>query len=156
MPPSSSSGVPFTSVLPCPFVYFPSMLQGKKVVIFGVPGAFTGVCSKAHVPGYLNSLSTLKAKGVDAVLCTAVNDPYTLHAWAKQLGADGKIEFYADFDGSFHRSLGLEFDCSGALLGVRSNRWAAVIEDGVVKTFKVEESPGELQVTRAEDIISSL
>ncbi|CAI5983639.1 unnamed protein product [Closterium sp. NIES-65] len=111
------------------------VFKGRKVVIFGVPGAFTGVCSKAHVPGYLAALPELKAKGVDAVLCTAVNDPYTLHAWANQLQAHDKIDFYADFDGSFHRHLGLQFDCSGALLGMRSNRWAAVVENGLPLFF---------------------
>ncbi|CAN6551561.1 unnamed protein product [Malus baccata var. baccata] len=98
------------------------IFKGKKVVIFGLPGAFTGVCSVQHVPSYKNQIDKFKAKGVDSVICVAVNDPYVMNGWANNLEAKEAIEFYGDFDGSFHKSLELDKDLSGALLGHRSQR----------------------------------
>ncbi|KAL4380458.1 hypothetical protein AHAS_Ahas04G0035500 [Arachis hypogaea] len=92
-------------------------LRDKKVVIFGLPGAYTGVCSNKHVPGYKENIDKFKAKGIDSVICVAVNDPYTMNAWAEKLQANNAIEFYGDFDGSFHKSLDLVTDLSSALLG---------------------------------------
>ncbi|KAF9661098.1 hypothetical protein SADUNF_Sadunf19G0032400 [Salix dunnii] len=103
------------------------IFKGKKVVIFGLPGAYTGVCSQQHVPSYKNIIDKLKAKGIDSVICVAVNDPYTMHAWAEKLQAKDAIEFYGDYDGSLHKSLELDKDLSVALLGHRSERYDAVM-----------------------------
>ncbi|RWR93738.1 peroxiredoxin-2F, mitochondrial [Cinnamomum micranthum f. kanehirae] len=128
----------------------------KKVVIFGLPGAFTGVCSKAHVPSYKNNIEKLKAKGVDSVICVAVNDPYVLNGWAEKLEAKDAIEFYGDFDGSFHKSLELSLDLSSALLGHRSQRWSAYVVDGKVKVLNVEKVPSEFKVSGGEVILGQI
>ncbi|PIA30816.1 hypothetical protein AQUCO_05400131v1 [Aquilegia coerulea] len=98
------------------------IFKGKKVVIFGLPGAFTGVCSAQHVPSYQKNIDKFKSKGVDSVICVSVNDPYTMNGWANNLQSKDTIEFYGDFDGSFHKSLELDKDLSAALLGHRSQR----------------------------------
>uniref|UniRef100_A0A0E0FJU3 Peroxiredoxin-2F, mitochondrial n=1 Tax=Oryza nivara TaxID=4536 RepID=A0A0E0FJU3_ORYNI len=126
------------------------IFHGKKVVIFGLPGAYTGVCSQAHVPSYKNNIDKLKAKGVDSVICVSVNDPYALNGWAEKLQAKDAIEFYGDFDGSFHKSLDLEVDLSAALLGRRSHRWSAFVDDGKIKAFNVEVAPSDFKVSGAE------
>ncbi|TVU22585.1 hypothetical protein EJB05_32295 [Eragrostis curvula] len=115
------------------------IFHGKKVVIFGLPGAYTGVCSQSHVPSYKNNIDKLKAKGIDSVICVAVNDPARI-----------VIEFYGDFDGSFHKSLDLEIDLSAALLGRRSHRWSAFVDNGKIKAFNVEKAPSEFKVSGAE------
>ncbi|XP_002960997.2 peroxiredoxin-2F, mitochondrial [Selaginella moellendorffii] len=132
------------------------IFKDKRVVIFGTPGAFTGVCTKGHVPSYTKNVEQLKSKGVDSVICVAVNDPYTINAWAEKMNAKGKIQFFADFDGSFHKSLGLECDLSKALLGLRSQRWSAFVDDGVVKVLKVEKVPSELKVSDGETMIKAI
>ncbi|KAF2284145.1 hypothetical protein GH714_019548 [Hevea brasiliensis] len=124
--------------------------KGKKVVIFGLPGAYTGVCSQQHVPSYKNNIDKFKAKGIDSVICVAVNDPYVLNGWAEKLQAKDAIEFYGDFDGSFHKSLELDKDLSVALLGPRSQRWSAYVEDGKVKVLNVEEVPSDFKVSGGE------
>ncbi|KAF0897909.1 hypothetical protein E2562_001618 [Oryza meyeriana var. granulata] len=132
------------------------IFHGKKVVIFGLPGAYTGVCSQAHVPSYKNNIDKLKEKGVDSVICVSVNDPYVLNGWAEKLQAKDAIEFYGDFDGSFHKSLDLEVDLSAALLGRRSHRWSAFVDDGKIKTFNVEKAPSEFKVSGAEVILDQI
>lgn len=132
------------------------IFYGKKVVIFGLPGAYTGVCSQAHVPSYKKNIDKLKAKGIDSVICVAVNDPYVLDGWAKKLEAKDTIEFYGDFDGSFHKSLDLEIDLSAALLGRRSHRWSAFVDDGKIKSFNVEEAPSDFKVSGAEVILDQI
>lgn len=132
------------------------IFHGKKVVIFGLPGAYTGVCSQAHVPSYKNNIDKLKAKGVDSVICVSVNDPYALNGWAEKLQAKDAIEFYGDFDGSFHKSLDLEVDLSAALLGRRSHRWSAFVDDGKIKAFNVEEAPSDFKVSGAEVILNQI
>eukprot|EP00270_Netrium_digitus_P004089 TRINITY_DN1496_c0_g1_i2.p1 TRINITY_DN1496_c0_g1~~TRINITY_DN1496_c0_g1_i2.p1 ORF type:complete len:172 (-),score=60.96 TRINITY_DN1496_c0_g1_i2:148-663(-) len=132
------------------------VFKGKKVVIFGVPAAFTGICQNASVPSYVKAAREFKAKGADAIICTAVNDPYTLNAWAEKIGAKGQIDFYADFDGKFHEMLGLQADCAGALLGMRSQRWAAVVEDGSIKAIRVENSTADFHETAAHKILPLL
>jgi peroxiredoxin len=132
-------------------------LFGKnKVVIFGLPGAFTGVCSGKHVPNYLAHVDDFKAKGVDTVICTAVNDPYTLNAWAVKLGAKDKLMFYSDFDASFHKSLDLTIDLSKAFMGLRSKRWAGLIEDGKLLACNVEDDPSNYDKSKAERILEIL
>ncbi|XP_010546853.1 PREDICTED: peroxiredoxin-2F, mitochondrial [Tarenaya hassleriana] len=132
------------------------IFKGKKVVIFGLPGAYTGVCSQQHVPSYKNSIDKFKAKGVDSVICVAVNDPYVLNGWAEKLQAKDAIEFYGDFDGKFHKSLGLDKDLSAALLGPRSERWSAYVEDGTVKVLNVEEAPSDFKVSGADFILGQI
>ncbi|KAK7359740.1 hypothetical protein VNO77_01705 [Canavalia gladiata] len=132
------------------------IFKDKKVVIFGLPGAYTGVCSKSHVPPYKNNVDKFKAKGIDSVICVAINDPYTMNAWAENLQAKDAIEFYGDFDGSFHKSLELVVDLSGALLGTRSARWSAYVVDGKVKTLNVEQDPSDVKVSGAETILGQI
>ncbi|KAF9593151.1 hypothetical protein IFM89_020447 [Coptis chinensis] len=132
------------------------LFKDKKVVIFGLPGAFTGVCSAQHVPSYKNNIDKFKAKGVDSVICVAVNDPYVMNGWAEKLQAKEAIEFYGDFDGSFHKSLDLGLDLSGALLGPRSQRWSAYVVDGKVKTLNVEKVPSEFKVSGGEVILDQI
>ncbi|KAJ0234202.1 3-dehydrosphinganine reductase TSC10B [Hirschfeldia incana] len=132
------------------------IFKGKKVVIFGLPGAYTGVCSQQHVPSYKSHMDKFKAKGIDSVICVSVNDPYTINGWAEKIGAKDAIEFYGDFDGKFHKSLGLDKDLSVALLGPRSERWSAYVEDGKVKAVNVEEAPSDFKVSGAEVILGQI
>ncbi|KAG6738380.1 hypothetical protein POTOM_057996 [Populus tomentosa] len=119
-------------------------------------GAYTGVCSQQHVPSYKNIIDKFKAKGIDSVICVAVNDPYTMNAWAEKLQAKDAIEFYGDFDGSLHKSLELNKDLSVALLGHRSERWSAYVEDGKVKVLNVEEAPSDFKVSGGEVILGQI
>lgn len=132
------------------------IFEDKKVVIFGLPGAYTGVCSNKHVPPYKENIDKFKAKGIDSVICVAINDPYTMNAWAEKLQAKEAIEFYGDFDGSFHKSLELVTDLSGALLGTRSERWSAYVVDGKVKALNVEEAPSDVKVSGADTILGQI
>ncbi|CAN6452872.1 unnamed protein product [Victoria cruziana] len=132
------------------------IFKGKKVVIFGLPGAFTGVCSAQHVPSYKNNIEKFKGKGVDSVICISVNDPYVLNGWAEKLQAKDAIEFYGDFDGSFHKSMELGVDLSAALLGPRSHRWSAYVVDGKIKNFNLEKAPSEFEVSGGEVILSQI
>ncbi|KAK2447792.1 peroxiredoxin IIF [Trifolium repens] len=132
------------------------IFKDKKIVIFGLPGAYTGVCSTKHVPAYKDNIEKFKAKGIDSVICVAINDPYTVNAWAEKLQAKDAIEFYGDFDGSFHKSLELTTDLSGALLGTRSERWSAYVVDGKVKALNVEEAPSDVKVSGAETILGQI
>ncbi|KAH1046914.1 hypothetical protein J1N35_037698 [Gossypium stocksii] len=132
------------------------IFKGKKVVIFGLPGAYTGVCSQQHVPSYKKNIDKFKAKGIDSVICVAINDPYVMNAWADKLQAKDVIEFYGDFDGSFHKSLELGKDLSAALLGPRSERWSAYVVDGKVKALNVEGAPSDFKVSGAEVILEQI
>ncbi|KAL9410536.1 hypothetical protein AB3S75_044328 [Citrus x aurantiifolia] len=132
------------------------IFKGKKVVIFGLPGAYTGVCSNQRVPSYKNNIDKFKAKGIDSVICVAVNDPYAMNGWAEKLQAKDVIEFYGDFDGSFHKSLDLGKDLSAALLGPRSERWSAYVEDGKIKALNVEEAPSNMKVSGADVILGQI
>lgn len=128
---------------------------GRKVVLFAVPGAFTPTCSAQHLPGYTANIDALRAKGVDAVACVATNDVFVMDAWGKDQDAGGKVEMLADGSGEFAKAMGLEFDLRAAGLGVRSQRYALVAEDGVVKTLNVEEGAG-LDVSSVESILGTL
>lgn len=132
------------------------LFGGKKVVIFGLPGAFTGVCSAQHVPSYLKNAEKFKEKGVDSIVCVSVNDPYVVNGWAEKLQAKEAIEFYGDFDGRFHKSLELDLDLSAALLGHRSQRWSALVDDGKIKSLNVEKVPSEFKVSGAETILGQI
>ena len=129
---------------------------GKKVVLFAVPGAFTPTCHNNHLPGFLENLDVLKSKGVDTVAVTSVNDVFVMDAWAKATGADGKIVFLADGSADFAKAIGLELDASAGGLGIRSQRYSMIVEDGKVTALNVEGSPGEASVSGAVGIINQL
>jgi peroxiredoxin len=132
------------------------LTAGKKVVLFAVPGAFTPTCHAKHLPSYLEHRDALMAKGVDTVVCVAVNDAFVLDAWGKAAGADGKVTLLSDGNGTFTKAIGLDFDGSGFGLGTRSKRYSMLIENGVVKALNVEESPGVMEVSSADRILAVL
>ena len=115
---------------------------GKKVVLFALPGAFTPTCSNNHVPGFRDNADALKAKGVDSIVVTSVNDAFVMGAWQKAQSCEGKIDFLADGSAKFAKALGLELDLTERGMGVRSRRYSMLVEDGVVKTLNIEEGPG--------------
>ena len=131
------------------------LTKGKKVVMFGLPGAFTPTCSAKHVPSYLANYAELKAKGVDEVLCMSVNDAFVMGAWAKDQKASGKVRMMADGSGAYTKALGLELDLMARGLGVRCQRFSALIEDGVVRSLNVE-APGKYEVSGAETMLRQL
>jgi glutaredoxin/glutathione-dependent peroxiredoxin len=132
------------------------VFKGRKVVLVAVPGAFTPTCHRNHMPGFVAKVDEIKAKGVDAVVVTAVNDVFVLDAWTKQSGCEGKIEYLADGNGDFAKAIDLTFDASGNGLGIRSKRYAMLVEDGVVKTLNVEDSPGKAEVSSADNLLKAL
>ena len=131
------------------------VLGTGKVVLFAVPGAFTPGCSKIHLPGYVQHGDELKAKGVSTIACVAVNDPWVMQAWADAQGATGKLVMLADGNGEFTRAMGLDVDLSIAGLGSRSQRYAAILDDGIVTWLAVEPGPG-LSVSSAEEVLAAL
>ena len=131
------------------------MVKGKRIAIFGVPGAFTPTCSAKHVPGYVANVDKLKAKKVDEIWCIAVNDAFVMGAWGKASSADGKVRMLADGNGEFTRALGLELDASGFGMGKRSQRYALIVKDGKVEQVLVEPGPG-LNVSSADSVLSKL
>jgi peroxiredoxin len=130
------------------------VLGKGKVVLFAVPGAFTPGCSKLHLPGFVKGADDVLAKGVDRIACIAVNDAWVMDAWGKSQGAD-KILMLADGNGDFTKQMGLEFDGGGIGLGLRSQRYAAVIEDGIVTELDVEPKPG-VDVSSCENVLTHL
>ncbi len=116
---------------------------GRKVALFAAPGAFTPTCDKSHLPSYVANVEKFKAKGVDVVAGTTVNDVFVLDAWSKASGAEGKVTLLADGSAAFAKAAGLDLDLTARGLGVRSKRYAALVEDGVVKKLLIEENPGE-------------
>ncbi len=131
------------------------LFDGKKVVLFSVPGAFTPTCSAKHLPGFIENAAKLKAKGVDTIACLAVNDAFVMGAWAKQSGAEGKITMLADGNCAYTKALGLELDASGFGMGQRGQRFALVVENGIVKHTFVE-APMEFKVSSAEHILANI
>ena len=131
------------------------LFRGRKVVLFATPGAFTPTCSAKHLPGFVQHTDALKDKGVDAVVCMAVNDPFVMAAWAKDQGVDGRIVMLADGSGVFTRTMGLELDLTARGLGVRSQRFALVADDMKIVHLAVE-APGGFEVSRAEDVLHAL
>ncbi|MCO6186826.1 peroxiredoxin [Rhizobium sp. L1K21] len=129
---------------------------GKKVVLFGLPGAFTPTCSMNHVPGYVENRDALLAKGVDDIAVVSVNDHFVMGAWAKSTNAVGKIRFLCDWDAEFVKALGLERDLSAGGLGVRSTRFSMLVEDGTVKFVNVEDNPGQATVSSAAAMLEAL
>ena len=129
---------------------------GRKIVLFGLPGAFTPTCHKNHLPGFLADEAAFKAKGVAEIAMTSVNDQYVLGAWSKATGADGRIAFLADGAADFAKAAGLDFDASAGGLGLRSRRYSMLVEDGVVKILNIEESPGKADLSGAAHLIAQM
>jgi peroxiredoxin len=132
------------------------VFAGKKVALFAVPGAFTPTCQQQHVPGFVARVDELKGKGIDTIACTAVNDVFVLTQFAKDTGAAGKILMLADGNADFARKVGLDFDGSAFGLGVRSKRYAMLVDDGVVKVLNVEDSPPEHDKSSAATLCSMI
>lgn len=131
------------------------LAKGKKIALFAVPGAFTPTCSEKHLPGYLERYDDLKAKGVDEIWCVAVNDAFVMGAWGRDQDVRGRIRMLADGSGEFTRALGLDMDLTARGLGVRSQRYSAIIEDGVLRQLNVEEG-GKLESSDADTLLGQL
>ena len=131
------------------------LTKGRKVVIFGLPGAFTPTCSAKHVPSYLANYDKLKAKGVDSIACMSVNDAFVMGAWARDQKSDGKVRMLADGSAQFTKDLGLELDLSARGMGTRCQRFSMLVDDGVVKALNVE-APGKFEVSDAETMLKQL
>ena len=129
--------------------------KGKKIVIFGLPGAYTPTCSAKHVPSYVANLDKLKAKGVDEIWCVAVNDGFVMNAWGREEKASGKIRMLGDGSAELTKKLGLELDLSARGMGLRMQRFSMLVEDGVVKQLNVE-APGKYEVSGAETLLGQL
>jgi glutaredoxin/glutathione-dependent peroxiredoxin len=132
------------------------LFKGKKAVLFAVPGAFTPTCHGTHLPGFLTHAEDFKAKGVDVIACTAVNDVFVMGAWAKASGAEGTITFLADGNGDFAKSIGLDLDGTPIGFGIRSKRYAMLLENGVVKALHVEDKLSAAQESSAERLLADL
>jgi peroxiredoxin len=132
------------------------IFAGRTVVLFAVPGAFTPTCHKNHMPGYVKHADAFKAKGVDAIYVTGVNDVFVMDAWTKASGADGKVEFLADGNGDFAKAIDLTMDGSGFGLGLRSKRYAMLVKDGMVKVLAVEDVPSKADVSAAEAMLGQI
>ena len=128
--------------------------KGKRVALFSVPGAFTPTCSVKHLPGFVEKAAELKAKGIDEIACTAVNDAFVMGAWNKASGSDD-ITMLADGNGDFAKAVGLELDLTGGGLGHRGQRFSMVVNDGTVEQLNIE-APGEFQVSSAEHMLGQL
>jgi peroxiredoxin len=131
------------------------LTRGKKVVIFGLPGAFTPTCSAKHVPGYVANADKLKAKGVDTIACMSVNDAFVMGAWARDQKSDSKVRMLADGSADFTRALGLELDLNARGMGTRCQRFSMLVDDGVVKALNIE-APGKFEVSNAETMLTQL
>ncbi len=131
------------------------LFKGKKVVVFAVPGAFTPTCSAKHLPGFVENAAAIKAKGVDAIVCVAVNDAFVMGAWAKAAGASDDITMLADGSAALTKAMGLELDLVARGMGVRAQRYALIAEDGKVTTLNIE-APGDFKVSSAEAILAAL
>jgi peroxiredoxin len=131
------------------------LFAGKKVVLFAVPGAFTPTCSAQHVPGFLANFDAISAKGVDAIACMSVNDVHVMAAWGRDLGVGDKIRMLADGNGDYATALGLDSDSRPFNMGIRSRRFAIVVDDGIAKSVAVDE-PGQFDVSSAESVLAQL
>ena len=131
------------------------LIKGKKIAIFGLPGAFTPTCSAKHVPGYIKHATDFKAKGVDEIWCISVNDAFVMGAWGRDQNATGTVRMMADGNGTFSKALGLDADFSKSGMGTRSQRYSMLVEDGVVKQLNVEQG-GKFEVSNAETLLAQL
>lgn len=131
------------------------LFKGRTVVLFGVPGAFTPTCSARHLPGFVQQAAELKAKGVDAIACMAVNDAFVMQAWARDQGITDEVTLLADGSAALTQALGLDMDLTARGMGVRCKRFALVAKDGVVTYLGIEE-PGAFEVSKAEAVLAAL
>lgn len=131
------------------------LVKGKKIALFAVPGAFTPTCSAQHLPSYIALESQLKAKGIDEIWCVAVNDAFVMGAWGREQNAQGKVRMFADGSATWAKAMGLELDLVSKGLGVRSRRYSAVLDDGVVTILNLEEG-GAYEVSDAKTLLSQL
>ena len=132
------------------------LFSGKKVVVFGLPGAFTPTCSAKHVPGFMQNADAIRAKGVATIACLSVNDAFVMGAWGKDQKVGDKVLMLADGSADFTRKLGLELDLNALGMGTRCKRFAMVVDDGVVKHLAIEDAPGGLDVSSAEKTLAAL
>jgi len=132
-----------------------SYFAGRRVALFSVPGAFTPTCSAKHLPGFVEKADEIKAKGVDEIACTAVNDAFVMGAWGKSAGVEGKVTMLADGNGAFAKALGLEMDGTGFGMGMRGKRFSMLVDDGKVEQLNVE-APGQFEVSSAEYLLGQL
>lgn len=131
------------------------IFKGKKIALFAVPGAFTSTCSVKHLPSFINNADALRAKGIDEIICIAVNDPYVMRAWGEQNNAQGKVTMISDGNGDFTRALGLEADMARFGMGKRSRRFSMIVDNGVVKVFNLEE-PGAFGASSGDHLLKQL
>jgi len=131
------------------------LFNGKKVVLFAVPGAFTPLCSGQHLPGFIDNADAILAKGVDTIVCLSVNDAFVMGAWGEAQGAGDKVRMVADGNGEFTAAMGLEMDGSGFGLGTRSQRYAMIVDNGVISQLNVEEGRN-FEASKAETILAAL
>lgn len=132
------------------------VFKGKKVALFAVPGAFTNTCHKMHMPSITMNADAMKAKGVDTIAVTSVNDVFVMKAWKRDTDLDDKTEFLADGNAEFAKAIGLELDASGNGLGIRSKRYSMVVEDGVVTKLNIEPNPGAVEVSGGDTLLGQL
>ena len=132
------------------------VFKGRRVVLFAVPGAFTPTCHKNHMPGFVTNADKIKAKGIDNICVTSVNDVFVMNEWKKASGADGKVDVLADGSGDFAKAIGLDNDMSAGGMGVRSKRYCMVVDDGVVKTLNIEDAPGKADISGADNLLKGL
>lgn len=131
------------------------LFDGKRVVLFSVPGAFTPTCDAKHLPGYLTHADALRAKGIDTIACMAVNDVFVMNAWGKASNVDAKVLLLADGNAEYAKALGLTLDASGFGMGTRGQRFAILVEDGIATKLNVE-APGQFKVSSAEHVLQQL
>ena len=129
--------------------------KGKKVVLFSVPGAFTPTCDAKHLPGFVQKAGDIRAKGIDTIACISVNDAFVMKAWGKAQGVEGKVDMLADGNGDYTKALGLDFDASGFGMGTRGQRFAVVVDNGVIKHLNIE-AKGEFKVSSAEFVLGQI
>jgi len=133
-----------------------TIFANRRVVLVAVPGAFTPTCSNIHLPGFIKILPALKERGIDDVVCLSVNDPFVMRAWAQSQGVEGKITMLADGNADFTRKIGMDFDGSGAGLGIRSLRYNMVVANGIVKDIYLEPNPGACEMTQAAHLLENI
>lgn len=131
-------------------------IKDKKVVIFAVPGAFTPSCSQKHLPGYIERAKDIQSKGIDEIICIAVNDPFVMKHWGETSGAQGKITMIPDGNGEFTKAIGMDFDGSGNGLSIRSKRYSMIVEKGKVIQLQVEAKPGDVELSGAQVCVANL
>lgn len=135
-------------------VLFADYVKGKKVVLFGLPGAFTPSCAQKHLPGYIENAKEIKSQGIDEIICIAVNDPFVMKHWGETAGAQGKVTMMPDGNGEFARAAGLDIDLGVAGLGVRSKRFSALINNGVVERIEIEAKPSDVELSGANACVA--